>query len=363
MVHLILVFVFVIAAVKITEKSNKNGELLLSFAVLFLFAALRYEYGNDYESYRRIFINAKDGINSEAIEPLYYELNKIFPSFQLLIAMLSLLYLFAVYKLITKYVDKKYIGLSVLITVINPYLFLMSLSAIRQAFVVALFILSLVIIQEKTTKKLLKFIVFLCVTVLSCFIHSTAILLLPFYFVYYCKHNIKRDYLVFVTTPIILLLFPEILSWLINAVLQLLFKNSLSYWNYLTYLESNDTNSLRALLLFLIFYIYVLLNLKKLDEKIYPIAKLYLCGLEFAILAYRYSMFGRFQMYFDIFSVVTIPAIIKANLQARLSPVKKVLYVYIFPCAIFMVYLLRYYSFFTTELYSSFFEYRTVFCR
>ncbi len=353
MVHITLLIAFAISTLKIRGRKNTNPALFISFFVLFLFAALRYEYGNDYEPYRKIFEDAQIGINSATIEPLYFELNKIFPSFQLLIATLSLFYIFAVYKLINKYVDKQFTGMAVFIFVINPYLFLLSLSSIRQTLVVTLFILSLAINPEK---KFSKFAIFFGFTVISCLIHQTAILLFPFYYLYHGKRNEKRDYLFFGITPVVLLVFSGLLPKLIDMVLQL-FSNNL---DYLMYIESNIPNSLRSTLLFVIFYIYVLINLKKLDERTYPIAKLYLCGLLFAILTYRYSMFGRFQMYFDIFGVVTIPAIIKANLSARCTSTNRIIHVYAFPCAIFAIFVLRYYSFFTTELWSYFQEYHTI---
>lgn len=356
MVHITLLIAFVISTLKIRGRKNTNAALVISFFLLFIFAALRYEYGNDYEPYRKIYENAQIGINSAAIETLYFELNKIFPSFQLLIATLSLLYLYAVYKLIVKYVDKRFIGMAVFIFLINPYLFLLSLSSIRQTLVVSLFILSLTI---KPEKKFSRFIVFLGFTGISCLIHQTAILLFPFYYIYHGKRNEKRDYFVFGITPVVLLAIPVILLRLIDMVLQL-FSNNL---NYQMYINSNTQNSLRATLLFAVFYIYVLINLKKLDEKTYSIAKLYLYGLLFALLAYRYSMFGRFQMYFDIFGVVVIPAIIKANITEHRNSTKEIIHVYAFPCVIFAIFLLRYYSFFTTELWSYFRDYHTILFR
>lgn len=353
MVHIVLLLAFAITTVKIKVKSNKNYALLFSFLILFLFAALRYDYGNDYQPYLKIFNDAQNNINSAAIERLYFELNRLFPSFQLLIATLSFIYLLAVYKLITKFIEEDQIWLSVLVFVINPYLFILSLSSIRQTLVTSLFILSLLLNPQGKWKH---FLLFLVTTVISCFIHQTAILLLPFYFIYYEKKNIKRDYFVFGVVPVVLLASHNILLYFIGRVMQLFSNN----FNYIVYLENNVPNSLRSTLLFAVFYIYIFLNLNRLDEETYPISKLYLCGLLFALLTYRYSMFGRFQMYFDVFGVVAIPAVIKANISAHRNSVRRLLHVYAFPCVIFAIFVLRYYSFFTTELWSYFQEYHTI---
>lgn len=354
MVHFILLCAFAITTIRITGKYSKNYSLLLAFSMLLVFAALRYDYGNDYWPYFKIYIDAQNNINSAAIERLYFELNRLFPSFQLLIATLSFIYLFAVYKLITRFTDRKQIYLSVFIFLINPYLFILSLSSLRQTLVCSLFLLSLMV---NANKKWVQILVFFGTISLSCFIHQTAILLLPFYFVYHQKkQTVKHDYLIFSLAPVVLLAFHYVLYYLISKVL-LFFPNN---YNYLHYLQSSGSNSLRSTLLFAIFYIYILLNLKRLDEKAYPVAKLYLFGLLFALLTYQYSMFGRFQMYFDVFGVVAIPAVIKANLSAPRNSVRRLIHLYAFPCAIFAIFALRYYSFFTTELWSYFREYHTI---
>ncbi len=354
MVHVILLAAFAVSALKIKGKGSKNYALLFSFGILFLLAAFRYGYGNDYFGYEKIFVDAHEGMNSAGVETLFYWLNKLSPSYQLLIALFSLLYLFAVYRLIRRFTDEKLWWLSVFIFLINPYLFLMSLSAIRQTLALSLFMLGLL---AKPKNHLVKIAICVGCIAGAILVHQTAILLIPFYLIYQLKRNNLADYLFFGLVPIVLLLSQDLLLKVAEQVIKL-FPNGLNYVHYLT---TAGSNSLRSTLLFSIFYIYVLLNLKRLDEKTYPIAKFYLFGLLFALLSYKFTMFGRFQMYFDIFGVVTLPAIVKANLQAKHTPFWRVVYVYLFPCAVFGIYILRYYSFFTTPLWEPFFTYRTVF--
>lgn len=102
------------------------------------------------------------------------------------------------------------------------------------------------------------------------------------------------------------------------------------------------------------------MNLPNLNGKQYKISKLYLIGLLFALLSYKISMFGRFQMYFDIFGIVTLPSIL-STLDLK-SYRKKYLFMinkYIYPLLLLAIFFLRYYSFFTSELWSTFFEYHT----
>ena len=124
-------------------------------------------------------------------------------------------------------------------------------------------------------------------------------------------------------------------------------------------------------------------------------SKLYLFAISFGIIAYNFSMLTRLQMYFDVFSVVSIPMIASANLnprKARIKNLEQVLseenksfkkissamidvldikvcsnkYIKIFnnlmlPMILVLIYVLRYVSFFTNPLWSRFFDYKTIF--
>ncbi len=354
MVHIALLSAFAISTLRIKGSVKRNYALLFAFTLLFLFAAFRYDYGNDFVAYQTIFNEAQLGVNLHAVEPLYFLINKAFPSFQLLIATLSLIYLYVVYKLIVKYLDKKYAAWAVFIFLVNPYLFLMSMSSIRQTLVISLFVASLVL---EPKGKLSRAIIFILTIIVSCFIHQTAILLVPFFFIFHMERNTKVDTIIFGAVPMVLLSTSQLLNYLIDKVL-MLFSNNL---NYAYHLETGGANSLQATLLTLIIYLYVLLSLKNVDEKMYPVVRLYLFGLLFGVLAYRYAMFTRFQMYFDLFGIVALPAVFKANRQIHFPQWKQLLYKYAFPCAIFLIFVLRYYSFFTNEMWSYFFKYTTFF--
>lgn len=352
MVHVLLLSSFLISLVKIRNSRGKSIELFLGFLVLFIFAALRYEYGNDFIPYQKIFIDSKNNINSANIEWLYFQINRLFPTFQLLIAFLSFFYLYVVYKLIIDNVERKYRWVSMFILIINPYLFLMSLSSLRQTLVLCIFILALKIDFKN---KITSFILYTSLIAVGYFIHQTAILLIPFFFICNMKKRPKLDVIIFVLVPLVTILSHNILMYLIEKVL-LLFTNNL---NYLEYINSNTPGSLRAMLLFLIFYVYVLINLHKLNGKEYVYTKLYLIGLMFALLSFRFGMFGRFQMYFDVFGVVALPIVFKNAKKSSKRSIDYTVNAVVFPIVICAIFVLRYYSFFTTELWSYFFEYKT----
>lgn len=356
MIHLILITTILLSVVVIKNQNNKRYYLVLSFLLLFFTAALRNDYGNDFEPYQNIFNDAQIGLNSAAIEIGYFWLNKIFPSFHLLLAFLSFIYLAVVFGMILKNVDKGYYWLSVFILVINPYLFLMSLSSLRQTLALCIFIIGL---SVKTKSKIKNFIIFFALIILAAQMHQTAWVLLPMYFYFNLKKTPKTELFerwVFIILPIVLIAFSPLLNKLIEIVLGL-FSDNLNYLNYIT---TNQPNSLRSTLLTSIFYVYVLMNIGRTEGKVYQYSRLYLTGLLFSILAFRYSMFGRVQMYFDIFGVISLPMIIRACNKNVRSNADKIINVYIFPMLILVIFILRYYSFFTTPLWQYFFEYKTI---
>lgn len=355
MIHVCL-FVSLILSMATFKTSNgkRKSSLLVGFCVLFVVAALRNEYGNDFNSYESIFRNAHLGLNSTNVELVFFELNKLFPSFHFLLATLSLIYLVVAYQLIVHNVPPKNQKLSMFIFVINPYLFLMSLSSIRQTLALCIFIIAL---NLRCKKKITNLSIYILLILVATFIHQTACLLIPVYFYFnLCKTKkiVHFERLVFVITPIVLIGFSGLLNNLISYVLSY-FSNNL---NYLYYITENEPNSLRATLLTLFFYVYILINLDKVDGKAYQYSRLYLCGLLFAILSYRYSMFTRFQMYFDLFGIVSLPAVFQACKQ-KTTRVERMINVYLFPALITVIFMLRYYSFFTNPMWEYFFEYST----
>lgn len=358
MVHLVLFCAFVLSFAKHRIKFRQGkytSKVFWGFVILFIFAALRYDYGNDFTPYRIIFENAHRGYNSAAVEPLYYEINKLFPSYQLLLAFLSFLYLLVVYKMIKRNVEENQAWLAMFIFVFNPYLFLLSLSTLRQTLVLCFFLIALSVKKESN---IFKAIIYLAIIGVAVFIHQTAILLLPIYFVYNAPKSAKLDkieMIMFATIPIVLLLMPQVLNQMIDQVLNL-FSNNL---NYLYYLKSNNQNSIRSTILTSVFYIYFWYNLRRVDGESYRLSKLYLIGLLFGILSYKYSMFGRFQMYFDIFGVVAIPNMLNRMKGLCVNILDRYINVYVFPILMIVIFILRYYSFFHTEAWMYFFEYHT----
>lgn len=354
MVHFILA-----AAVLIAFIGRNRGKAFLgiAFFVLFAFAALRYMYGNDYASYLYHYNSIQTGWESPFDgEPLYTLLNQFFPSFYWLIAVTSLAFVMAVYLLVHRNLEQEYAWLGLLIFVISPYLFLMNLSAIRQCIAMVFFIVA---VYFGVRRKPIFYIAFV---VIGALFHKSAYVLLPVY-ILLDDRRFKKRHVVITVVALFLLLWVVDLSSIIIWAAQI-FDDA----NYMAFANNGLTNSLRATLLTGISFVYVLGNLPKLQGKEVMIGKLYLLSLILGILAYRLAMLTRIQMYFDIFAVVALPTIF---CRVQQSPAlvyrdKKMLTIwniankYVLPVLILLVYILRYYSFFSNPMWGSFQEYRTI---
>lgn len=354
MVHLILFGVIIIAY---ALKNYRERYQAIPFIVLFLFSSLRYQYGNDYNNYLRMFNLTKIGVNYSNIENGYELLNKIFPNFYLLVFALSFFYIAVIYWLIKNNVKKEYIWISVFVFCINPSLFLVNLSALRQCIAMCLFVIAT---ENIIDKNLVRYVVIILFATLF---HKSAVLLLPIYFVINTK-SFNRKHVAAIIVIVGVLFFRFDIPKLVNRVIAW-FGNS----NYTYYASSNITNSLRATILSSLYMIYVLLNINKISGEKAVYIKLYLIGTILGVMAFRMSMLTRIQMYFDIFSVVAIPAIIEQIPMTgriyikRNRPIATVLDLrnrYILPCTLVLIYLLRYYSFFTNPMWSSFRTYKTI---
>ena len=354
--HIVFASCFFLSFFVGRERKNVSNILLIGvIIILFLFSSLRYDYGNDYMSYYRSFNQIKSGADVTFGKEFGFELlNKIMPSFFLLICIVDAVFLAAIYLLIKNNVNSRYVFISVFILLFNPYLFLLSLSAIRQTIAMCLFILA---VQYSYKRKIIPYCLLIIV---AAFFHFSAILLLPFYFFANDK-KISNKLMIFIIVILVLLLLSSTLfEGIVNRLLSVL--NDKNY-NY--YYKQQNTNSLRSTLLFGLILVYLIINHNLLNGKCRMYTKLYIVGVICGILAYKIQMISRIEQYFDIFAVASIPMIIKENVEKdKLSSQKsflRFLNVWVLPMSVLLIFGLRYISFFNASVWEKFHEYHWVF--
>lgn len=355
MVHLILLAILLVAFLGQRYKAAFPAAM----TALGVFSAIRYNFGSDYQNYLKWY-NEKNlpGAKLGPDEFLYNLLNKLAPNFEFVIIVTSIVFIVTIYYLISRNLPKRYHWLGLVIFVINPYLYLINLSAVRQSIAMALFIIA---IDFAYKKKPLPYFLLLAI---AAFFHKSAIILFPFYFLTNDKPFRRRTVLSVLAGLFILLFVIDLGS--VTTYVARWFKDS----SYLYYVSTGEQNSLRATLLSSVFFFYVLANLNKLENKTLLYGKLYLIGTILGILAFRLSLFTRIQMYFDIFSVIALPMIFRAVLlsgRVKINPQNPVATIwgcinrYVLPTLLVVIYILRYYSFFTNPMWAAFTHYETIF--
>ena len=167
------------------QARHKRTEFFLkvSFGLIFLFLALRYNYGNDYSAYLKGFleVNRVETIDYFDkywhFDPGWIFLCRIFGPFGFfaMMAVLALFNCFVYYRFIRKYVPPAYYWFAVFFYVFNPYFMLVHSSAMRQSLAISLFIFSIDYIYKKDALRY-----FLCIGLAALF-HTSALVLLPIY--------------------------------------------------------------------------------------------------------------------------------------------------------------------------------------
>lgn len=182
--YLIILFLCVLFAIMdVVGKSRYpqffSRSYLLFFFIFFLFSALRYDVGVDYMSYYRLYEESIGGIHEKIKEPggayLFYYLKGMGIPFFMVNALYSFLIMYFAFKFIWRHSPYPFVSL-LLFYAIGQYYF-NTFNAIRQAFVVYLFMESLVLVVDKR-----KWAYGFRLLAAALFVHLSAIMLIPLYF-------------------------------------------------------------------------------------------------------------------------------------------------------------------------------------
>ena len=337
MVH--IVFLLVLLCM-IPQLNRKYPFYIFGFIILLLFMSLRYNYGNDYKSYENMHYFTNNGyIISGESDYLFSKLMMLIKNFDLFILVISVFYLLVIFTLIKNNLSTKQYWFAIIILLSNPYLFLIHLSSLRQTLAICFFIIAVVFAKKR------KISMYILCVLLASGMHSSAIILLPLYFILNEK-KFKSKWIIFTYILIFTLLFTPFFNVILNFSLDYLPKN------YIYYINQGNQNSIRATLISSFFLFLISFNLKKMNINEVIYAKLSLLSAFLSVLSIKISMLTRVGMYFDIFLIITLPQIFMKieNKIYRLSLLM----------LLFFILLLRYYSFFSNPTWASFRSYKTI---
>lgn len=331
--------------------------LLLAFVIIYIFQAIRFDFGNDYVLYSTKFYEARDlgfsfleisKYSGEAnVETGYILLCKLFlfNNFQLFIAFLSLINCIAYYKLIKNHVPKKYYWFALAIYLIWPVGMLIQISAIRQTIAICMAIWAFKYFQSKN------FLKYELLVLIAASIHSSAIILAPIFFLNYAA--VLKKYMMVLIPALFIGVF---------AFSELYFSASASiisdFFTQYTYVLGSHSNTrsltiveviMKVVLISVILYLY---KHGSLIQRQYVILGYFF--ILFSILVSVIPFSDRLMMYFVPFIIIALShsfKIIKNSLLKKGLVAMILLYV-----------MIQFYRFFFSEVWGEhYYIYKTIF--
>lgn len=223
-----IVFITSLLAVLLTFLESKNiirNGMFIGFGLVTLLGVIHYNYGSDYMAYYYLYekiVNSHFNINVLFDKDFYNDFGWVLicwifrniGGFFMMVAVLNIIQNAIVYNFIKKNVNKEWWGLSVFCYLFITSLYLLNFSMMRQGFVVCVFLGTWTLIKKR------KWLPALIIIYLCSFIHSSAIVLLPFAFYGYLPvKNGKVLAVLFLALFFILWMSSEFLGSVFNYLL------------------------------------------------------------------------------------------------------------------------------------------------
>ena len=282
-------------------------KLFWTFLPLFIYGAIRVDYGNDYSGYEDLFkyIHSHGGFkidNDLHAEIGYQLLNWIMPTFRALLVFTSAMLCIALCLFCYNNIPQKYLWLAILLLFLNPEKNVFgTLVGMRSGLVVTSFLLGYVFIQKR------KWIWFVPLTIGLSFIHTSAILYLPIAYIAGTNRQFKkREVWMWIGAAVILIFFS--MSQLAEYISFLLNNEYLDRYQY--YLEdSGHRGGLMVFASFIFIALYTMYFQFRRDAICPKVNSLIRMGLLYSVTMLMGSLAMRASYFYDMFliaSAVTI---------------------------------------------------------
>ena len=305
MIHIILLGISSIFFAYISQYKKYEWGLKVSFILIFLFLALRYDFGRDYMGYYRIFESAKSYSFIQLFDgTLYGEIGWLILcwmfkqfGFYVMVAFLALFSCLLYYRFFINYVPANFYWLAIFLYIFNPGLMLLHTTAMRQSISIALFLLSIEYIVKKDVIRYILIIGF------ASLFHKSALVLLPVYFLSFIKERLSyKSALLLFTIVILMFLFSDYLKPIVS---NLIFSSFENYENYI-HLEGSLRSIIGNIYFFLILIIFIYL-LPIWEGKAAIINKIFIIYFTIYPLSILIMFILRVGMYFDPIMLSVIP--------------------------------------------------------
>lgn len=176
---LIFVVAFLIQFIPIKSKKQYLWRTVFTFLPLLVFGALRVDFGNDYDSYENIFYEVQSLSYNQLFNVAHYEmgfvlLNKIMPSFRLLLILTTILTIGSYVFLFYKYIPPKYSWLAIALLFFMGKHTIFFMFAGRNGYALAIAIFATPFLVKR------KFLPYALLSLLAMSIHTSAIAFMAF---------------------------------------------------------------------------------------------------------------------------------------------------------------------------------------
>lgn len=198
--YLIAIIIISFSLIEIIQRKKNIFILWIFFCIyvlLILISGTRNNVGIDYKSYENIFYNIKNGfvnLSNIGFEYGYYFINKIVPSFWLLLLIIAIFSCSLKLKFIKDNSEVIFISIFLYFT---GYFLRFDMGILRQSIALAILMYSIKFIEKKNLS------VFITVILISTLFHSTAIIFLIVYPLANKNYSLKKIYIILAISMIL----------------------------------------------------------------------------------------------------------------------------------------------------------------
>lgn len=316
--YLLLLFVLLIINYLGVDKITKKYKLfflITTFLYLWLFSGLRYQVGMDYIAYEDYYEQSLYGLCSDFKEPgfayVFYICRNMGIPFYIITLFLSFITIFLIYKFIFRYSVLPFLSILIFYTFAHYYTY--SFNVMRQVLASYIFLVSISLIDQR---KFFKYALVIIFTTL--FVHTSAIILLPLYFILHKNYTLKFKILLLCATCMASSVFVAIIG------------NIEAYSIYLKFDNYAHGLSITTAILIVVSSIFLIIESRRSDKTqltniIFNINYLVLVFLSISICFLNQPLilvFTRFAIYFTPIYLILVP-----NLVATIRRPRKMLLV------------------------------------
>lgn len=314
-VHLLLLVALIIINL-IPDKviDRKKFILPLSFLLILVYWAIRYDYGLDYWDYYNAFYEGIEGKLSRGFgERAYYTLTSSFGRFYQVIVAQSVIVMVSLYHLVRKHIPSNCYWLFFLLFFLTPRFHFVLISALRNSFSVC--ILYWAFDYCYISKKRWAF--FFLLVFIAMLFHTTAIAFIVFPFFHFIVSRFKGK------EVFVWLIVLDVLSvFIVNEVFQYVISLSSFTETYDSYNDAVQNSSLfgaalKSIILIPAYYLCKTYDKQKRQDKGH---KLFILAFFFlAIELFGINFGGRFTLYLFVFFIIALSITYQYYKKRRLA--------------------------------------------